>query len=96
MPKGQAALSALEFAAGWIKGVKDGKTVTEIADSLGMKYGACLARVRSLQEKGVALPDAKKAPKGKQLGGELLEHLKQLVRDANIADGLLDPEVEVE
>lgn len=90
MPKGQATLGAVEFVAGWVAGVKAGKTVTEIADSLGMKYGACLARVRSLQDKGIALPDAVKAPKGKQLGKDLLEHLQALCREANIADGLLD------
>lgn len=94
MPKGVASLNAVEFVDGWIKGVKAGKTVTEIADSLGMKYGACLARVRSLQNKGIALPDAVKAPKGKQLGGDLLARLQELVREANIADGLLDPEEE--
>lgn len=90
MPKGQATLSAAEFVVGWVKGAKAGKTVTEIADSLGMKYGACLARFNSLVEKGVELPEAKKAPKGRQIGPDLLEHLQSLVREANIADGLLD------
>ena len=96
MPKGQATLGPAEFVAGWVKGVKEGKTVTEIADSLGMKYGACLARVRSLQNMGIALPDAVRAPKGKQIGKELMDRLKELVRQANIEDGLLDPEKEPE
>jgi hypothetical protein len=86
MPKGQAVLSAQEFVVGWVKGAKSGMTVTEIADSLGMKYGACLARFNSLVEKGVQLPEAKKAPKGRQIGPDLLASLQALVEKANAFD----------
>lgn len=94
MPKGQAMLGPVEFVSGWVKGVKEGKTVTEIADTLGMKYGACLARVRSLQNKGVALPDAKKAPKGKQLTPSLLEQIQAALDELDRQDGIIEQSLE--
>lgn len=70
--KGKEVLSALDFAKGWIAGCREGLTLKEIAESLGMEYNACAARAKSLAKhfQGLENYKPKAGKRGRQLSAE--------------------------
>ncbi len=49
MPKG-VFVNSVDFVKGFVAGSREGLTMKEIAESLGMEYNACAARKKSLDK----------------------------------------------
>lgn len=67
-----ASMSNLDFVNGFVACSRDGLTMKEIADALGMQYNACAARKKSLDKRypGFEKFKAAEGKRGRKISAE--------------------------